>query len=994
MSQAYKLIQDIKADGDISIKEHRNEVTGIRLFTATLDCPIVRGNFVFATEAHDDDGLPHTLEHLVFLGSEDYPYKGVLDQIANRCLADGSNASTDTDNTSYTYSTAGPDGFLNLLPIYLEHLLFPTLTDEGYLTEVHHINGEGEDAGVVYCEMQGSENSGNQRCYLEMSRSLYPQHGYKSETGGLLENLRTSTSNLKVREYHKKFYHPKNLAIVIVGPIEPEQVIKAIKPVEDKIVRRSIHEVPFQRPWQTPVAPLETSIVRSIEYPCDEDDDGIVNVGFLGPKVEEGYAQLVALSTLLEYLDSTAISPIQQAFVENSEPYCSSVSHNILEYSTSCFYFSFESVGQEYLDKCLHKLISLFNEHTVDMSKMATIISRRILNILSATETSPHSFVLNSVISHFLYGQDDLQERCQEILYLRQLASKDLKFWQDLLKQYTDRYVCIVGRPSRKLMQTMSAAEKKRITDQRTKLKNELPQMASRLKDAIAMNERPAPLEMIQQVPVPSTKNIKFHNIERVVVDNCLNYRLHYDSIKTNFITIQMLFNSSDVLTHEDRLFLPLLSESILESAISDHGTELSYEDFVAKLFAETVSYGTSLGLSSGSSFSAGPASMLFNIGLQVEVAKYQTAVDLYRQILYHSKFTAERLTTIATRMHSDISQYKRSGGKVTSAALTGITYKPNSNQWGSNFLRQQVFLKQTLETLKEKPDLIIDRLTKIRDYLREPQNVMVHITLDKNKVDVDSCHVHWDNLHAKSKTNSNKLNISSIKPCKSLISPITETQAIILGVGSVESNFMHLTVKSIDDPLHDDLPALNVLIQYLTQLEGPLWRRIRGLGLTYSYSIQISSSEGLLHFLLYKSTQLVEAYEETIKIVNEHLESENKFEDSLFESAKSSLIFDFVSREKSAAGRSMQSLVAYIRNLDIDYNRQLINRLDGVTKQDLLRVGREYLKDIFESQSRRVVVCCNTSKVAQVSEGLERFGLKLKSISLEGNSMLNAVVA
>ena len=28
-----------------------------------------------ATEAHDDDGLPHTLEHIVFMGSEKYPYK-------------------------------------------------------------------------------------------------------------------------------------------------------------------------------------------------------------------------------------------------------------------------------------------------------------------------------------------------------------------------------------------------------------------------------------------------------------------------------------------------------------------------------------------------------------------------------------------------------------------------------------------------------------------------------------------------------------------------------------------------------------------------------------------------------------------------------------------------------------------------------------------------------------------------------------------------------
>ena len=30
---------------------------------------------VSATEAYDDDGLPHTLEHLVFMGSEEYPYK-------------------------------------------------------------------------------------------------------------------------------------------------------------------------------------------------------------------------------------------------------------------------------------------------------------------------------------------------------------------------------------------------------------------------------------------------------------------------------------------------------------------------------------------------------------------------------------------------------------------------------------------------------------------------------------------------------------------------------------------------------------------------------------------------------------------------------------------------------------------------------------------------------------------------------------------------------
>ena len=40
----------------------------------------------------------------------------------------------------------------------MDHLFFPTMTDSSFLTEIHHIDGEGVDAGVVYCEMQAREN--------------------------------------------------------------------------------------------------------------------------------------------------------------------------------------------------------------------------------------------------------------------------------------------------------------------------------------------------------------------------------------------------------------------------------------------------------------------------------------------------------------------------------------------------------------------------------------------------------------------------------------------------------------------------------------------------------------------------------------------------------------------------------------------------------------------------------------------------------------------
>lgn len=60
-----------------------------------------------------------------------------------------------------------------------ECLLCPT-QDAAFITEVHHINGEGQDAGVVYCEMQACENTARNRTEFEMMQLLYPGRcGYK-----------------------------------------------------------------------------------------------------------------------------------------------------------------------------------------------------------------------------------------------------------------------------------------------------------------------------------------------------------------------------------------------------------------------------------------------------------------------------------------------------------------------------------------------------------------------------------------------------------------------------------------------------------------------------------------------------------------------------------------------------------------------------------------------------------------------------------------------
>lgn len=110
------------------------------------------------------------------------------------------------------------------------------------------------------------------------------------------------------------------------------------------------------KPWQTPVPPLEKSANVRIVYPSDEEDCGLVTVGWRGPLCTTDNFTLTACSVLLRYLSDTSISPLQREFVEIPDPYASMVSFNIIENSESLLYFTFENVPMEKIDMIDAKL--------------------------------------------------------------------------------------------------------------------------------------------------------------------------------------------------------------------------------------------------------------------------------------------------------------------------------------------------------------------------------------------------------------------------------------------------------------------------------------------------------------------------------------------------------------------------------------------------------------------------------------------------------------
>jgi Zn-dependent M16 (insulinase) family peptidase len=231
----FRVVQNFKTDyAPCDITQYVSERSGMQVVVAHRQGPKINGYFTLATEILDDSGAPHTLEHLIFMGSRNYQFKGLLDKLSSRAYS-GTNAWTATDHTAYTLESAGWDGFAQILPVYLEHVLFPTLTEESILTEVWHVDGEGNDAGVVYSEMQDLQFRSAELMDIQARHRLYNADvGFRYETGGMPAALRQLEHD-RIREFHKEMYQPRNLCLVIVGETNNEELLNILEEFEESI---------------------------------------------------------------------------------------------------------------------------------------------------------------------------------------------------------------------------------------------------------------------------------------------------------------------------------------------------------------------------------------------------------------------------------------------------------------------------------------------------------------------------------------------------------------------------------------------------------------------------------------------------------------------------------------------------------------------------------------------------------------------------------------
>ncbi|KAJ2446408.1 hypothetical protein GGI03_007525, partial [Coemansia sp. RSA 2337] len=333
------------------VSVYRHFESSMRIVLCRIPRPLYSLNIYVPTVSANDKGLPHTLEHLIFCGSQRYPSRGYLDALANCNLSTGTNAWTSDDHTCYTLSTASEEALANVLPVYLDHVLHPLLKDEQFVTEVYHYDTTGKEQGVVFSEMVARENGENDLFGINLDRLMFaPKSPYTYMSGGQTAAIAELT-NAEIVEYHRKYYDASNITVVITGALSDE-FVDVLQRLPRDIVQSAGHS--SRAPIDCSLPPADQPRSRHVPFPSVDTDTGSIGFGWRGPPSSDAEA-VTAFQMLLEYLADTSSSPLKQRFVERPSPLASDIAVEVTGTVPSTVILHFSGVPHPSSDEPTHE---------------------------------------------------------------------------------------------------------------------------------------------------------------------------------------------------------------------------------------------------------------------------------------------------------------------------------------------------------------------------------------------------------------------------------------------------------------------------------------------------------------------------------------------------------------------------------------------------------------------------------------------------------------
>lgn len=248
---------------------------------------------LFETYRHTTDSIErrriyHEIDSISYEASK-IAIPNEYDKLMSAIGANGTNAYTSYDVTCYVEDIPS-NQIDNWARIQADRFENPVI--RGFHTELE----------TIYEEKNMSLTKDNRKVYEKLLTALYPSHPYGTQTVlGTQENLK-NPSITNVKNYHKQWYVPNNMAIALSGDFDPDQMVDTIekyfghlKPASNFNRPALPKEKPFTSPqtvevvgpeaeyvtvaWRTPeAASKDANALSVLDYVMNNGSTGILDL--------------------------------------------------------------------------------------------------------------------------------------------------------------------------------------------------------------------------------------------------------------------------------------------------------------------------------------------------------------------------------------------------------------------------------------------------------------------------------------------------------------------------------------------------------------------------------------------------------------------------------------------------------------------------------------------------------------------------------------------
>jgi zinc protease len=251
----------------VVIEEHRrSEVVALQLWVQAGA----------RDETGSDAGLAHYLEHMLFKGTTARP-GGFIDRDVEG-VGGRMNAGTSLD---YTY-------YHMLLPARRALAGIETLADISVNASLEEVQLEREKR-VVLEEMRLGEDNPTRFLLRQLYGAAFDGHPYGRPVIGTAELIRRLTRDQLVR-FYRRHYVPEAFALVVVGAVNPTEVLDAAARSFGRLTRSGVHRLPPPVPGEVRPRPIELTRPGAYTY---------LGMAWLGPKLDHADTAAVDLLTAI-----------------------------------------------------------------------------------------------------------------------------------------------------------------------------------------------------------------------------------------------------------------------------------------------------------------------------------------------------------------------------------------------------------------------------------------------------------------------------------------------------------------------------------------------------------------------------------------------------------------------------------------------------------------------------------------------------------------------